>query len=136
MLEVLKKKNDALKGIEDQIIEQLTNEVDIGRIIEESTDFELITEEKIVLLEEMLGKHFTTKTAESEQASLSSSSKSTTKETHAVRLPKLEIAKFNGESTRWQTFIDSFTATIGSSKNLSNIEKFNYLRCYLTGDAL
>ena len=44
--------------------------------------------------------------------------------------------KFAGESTNWQTFIDSYQIAINSSSNLSNIEKFNYLRCYIEGDTL
>ena len=44
--------------------------------------------------------------------------------------------KFAGEATKWQDFIDSYETAINSFSNLNNIENFNYLRCYLEGDAL
>lgn len=52
-----------------------------------------------------------------------------------VKLPRLEIMKFNGEFTKWQTFYDSFEAAVEKNQSLSNIEKFNYLRSYLGNDA-
>ena len=54
----------------------------------------------------------------------------------AVKLPKLETNKFRGDYTKWQSFIDSFKAAIQSSATLTNIDKFNYLQCYVAGDAL
>ena len=51
-------------------------------------------------------------------------------------LPKLEIPKFNGDPTKWQSFFDSFQAAVGKSTNLTDVEKFNYLRRFLEGDAL
>ncbi|KRY40594.1 hypothetical protein T01_4717 [Trichinella spiralis] len=41
-----------------------------------------------------------------------------------VRLPKMEIKKFNGEYHDWQRFHDEFETTINSNSNLSPIEKF------------
>ena len=66
----------------------------------------------------------------------SSADSSTAGQRPAVKLPKLEIVKFKGDYTKWQSFIDSFKAAIHSSATLSNIDKFNYLRCYVAGDAL
>ncbi|KRY25178.1 hypothetical protein T03_454 [Trichinella britovi] len=48
-------------------------------------------------------------------------------ESSNVRLPKLEIKKFNGEYHDWQRFYDEYEATINSNSTLSSIEKFNYL---------
>ena len=36
---------------------------------------------------------------------------STVRQRPAVKLPKLEIVKFRGDYTKWQSFIDSFKAT-------------------------
>ncbi|KAL1230154.1 putative transcriptional regulatory protein [Trichinella spiralis] len=41
-----------------------------------------------------------------------------------VRLPKMEIKKFNGEYHDWQRFHDEFETTINSNSNLLPIEKF------------
>ena len=71
-----------------------------------------------------------------DEDSSSSAGSSTVGQRPAEKLPKLEIIKFRGDYMKWQSFIDSFKATIHSSTTLSNIEKFNYLRCYVAGDAL
>ena len=55
---------------------------------------------------------------------------------NTVNLPKLEISKFNGDPTKWQSFFASFQATVGKSTNFTGVEKFNYLRCCSEGDAL
>ena len=126
---VVKKKKITMNRLEDELVENLTNEFEIEELIEESTEFELYADEKLVLIEEMLEKQFSDINTE-----VVTKNKST--ESHAVNLPKLEIKKFSGEYTKWQTFMDSFTAAVDSARNLSHVEKFNYLRCYLTGDAL
>ena len=53
-----------------------------------------------------------------------------------VRLPKLELKRFNGQLLRWQAFWDTFEATIHKNDSLHKIDKFNYLRSQLEGDAL
>ena len=65
----------------------------------------------------------------------SSADSSTAGQRPAVKLPKLEIVKFKGDYTKWQSFIESFKAAIHSSATLSNIDKFSYLRCYVARDA-
>ena len=47
------------------------------------------------------------------------------------RLPKLEIAKFEGDVLQWQGFWDQFSAAIDSNSQLKNIDKFNYLKTFL-----
>ena len=51
------------------------------------------------------------------------------------RLPKLNIPMFTGDPLMWQPFWDSFDAAINSNPVLSNIQKLNYLRALLQGDA-
>ena len=53
----------------------------------------------------------------------------------SVRLPKLELPSYNGDKIRFKEFWDSFDATINKNSKLSRIEKFNYLRSKLTGEA-
>ena len=52
------------------------------------------------------------------------------------RLPKLSLPFFSGETLMWQTFRDSFDAAVHNSHSLSKVQKFNYLRAQLQGDAL
>ena len=51
------------------------------------------------------------------------------------RLPKLTLPSFSGNPLEWLTFWDSFQAAIHLNPNLSGIQKFNYLKVQLQGDA-
>lgn len=53
-----------------------------------------------------------------------------------VRLPKIELKKFNGELLKWQSFWDAFESTIHKNDSLNDIDKLNYLRSQLEGAAL
>ena len=53
---------------------------------------------------------------------------------HSVKLPKLEIPKYDGDPLCWQEFWDTFESTVHSS-DLPDIEKMKYLRSFLKGDA-
>ena len=52
-----------------------------------------------------------------------------------IKLPKIEIKKFKGDPTGWKTFSESFNAAVHSNKDLSDIEKMNFLLTYLEGEA-
>ena len=55
---------------------------------------------------------------------------------HSVsRLPKLSLPSFSGDPLSWQTFWDSFSVAVDSSPVLSGVQKFNYLRTLLQGEA-
>ena len=53
----------------------------------------------------------------------------------ASRLPKLDLPKFSGNPFGWQTFWDSFQAGVHSNPKLTGVEKLNYLRSLLDGEA-
>ena len=53
-----------------------------------------------------------------------------------VRLPKLNLPVFSGNLLEWQLFYDSFVSSVHSREDMSSIDKFNYLRSQLTGNAL
>ena len=52
-----------------------------------------------------------------------------------VKLPKFAFKKFSGGFLHWQEFWDSFNSAIQSNPSLSPVEKMNYLRAQLEGDA-
>ena len=52
-----------------------------------------------------------------------------------VNLPKLQLATFNGDILQWQEFYDGFSAAIDKDDSLENIQKFQYLRTQLRGEA-
>ena len=45
-----------------------------------------------------------------------------------IKLPKLEIKKFNGKLQEWSEFWDSFNSAIHSEQGLAKVDKFKYLR--------
>ena len=51
------------------------------------------------------------------------------------RLPKLVLPTFSGEPLQWQMFWDSFEAAVHSNPHITGVQKFNYLRAQLHGDA-
>ncbi|XP_058816984.1 uncharacterized protein LOC131680281 [Topomyia yanbarensis] len=53
-----------------------------------------------------------------------------------VRLPDVKLPVFNGNLDTWLNFHDLFVSLVHSSVELSNIQKFYYLRSTLLGDAL
>ena len=48
-----------------------------------------------------------------------------------VKLPKLTLRPFNGDVTTWTTFWDSYESAIHNNTDLSDIDKFNYLKSLL-----
>lgn len=52
-----------------------------------------------------------------------------------LRLPKLELQKFNGNKLEWQPFWEQYKQAIHENNSLSSVEKFLYLRTSLTGKA-
>ncbi|XP_062537957.1 uncharacterized protein LOC134206279 [Armigeres subalbatus] len=70
--------------------------------------------------------------------SSSSSSSPVAPPTHAfgVRLPELKIPEFKGDFDKWMNFYDLFSTLIHQNQQLSTIQKFQYLKAVLKGDAL
>ena len=51
-------------------------------------------------------------------------------------LHKLILTTFNGNPLYWQSFWDSYRAAVDDNPSLSDIQKFNYLRAQLLGNAM
>ena len=54
---------------------------------------------------------------------------------NASRLPKLTLPIFGGDPLKWQTVWDSFDSAVHSNNVLTNVQKLNYLRVHLKGEA-
>ncbi|XP_054746156.1 uncharacterized protein LOC129250562 [Anastrepha obliqua] len=53
-----------------------------------------------------------------------------------IRLPKMELPTFSGDSTEWIGYFDAFSSLVDSNSALSDGQKLHYLRSCLKGDAL
>lgn len=51
--------------------------------------------------------------------------------TRAVRLPTIDLPKFNGDLADWICFRDTFESLIHKNESISNIQKFHYLKAAL-----
>lgn len=54
---------------------------------------------------------------------------------HKIRLPKLTIDKFSGDSSSWLSFWSQYENAIHNNKDLTAIDKFNYLHSLVSGTA-
>ncbi|XP_042148739.1 uncharacterized protein LOC120844826 [Ixodes scapularis] len=52
-----------------------------------------------------------------------------------VKLPKLELLKFNGQQRHWQPFWEQIQQAVHHNEALTACDKFTYLRTSLTGEA-
>ena len=52
-----------------------------------------------------------------------------------VKLPKLMFPKFYGNTLKWSEFWDSFRSAVDQNKGLNAVNKLNYLRRQLEGEA-
>ncbi|XP_071176443.1 uncharacterized protein [Mytilus edulis] len=51
------------------------------------------------------------------------------------KLPKLNLPTFDGNVLEWQSFWDSFDSAIHNNNTLTDVQKFNYLKSLLEGEA-
>ena len=122
--DTLKCKINAVKTLEDEILELENDPALTEAILTESTKFEIESRRKLNLIT----KFIVTNTRKKE-TDIQTRSK---QPTDTIKLPKLKIAKFGGDATIWQQFYDSFFAANYNSVSLTNVEKFNYFRSYFS----
>ena len=56
-------------------------------------------------------------------------------QTSTVKLPKIRIKDFSGDPLEWLSFWDSFDSSVGQNTRISNVDKMNYLKVFLQGEA-
>ncbi|MEM7375590.1 MAG: DUF1759 domain-containing protein, partial [Bacteroidota bacterium] len=142
---------------EDKIIEYQDFQVDAEDILDDIEHYIETTKEQLAMEKEAADKQQEAEEKRREQEyqlerlriesevskekckaeiAVAAADKKTTSKQQTVRLPKLELKKFNGDLLKWQSFWDSFDSTIHNNDSLHNIDKLNYLRSQLQGDAL
>ena len=127
-----------LKELDDEIINILSEdekdlEADIMQEIEESETLKsevqtLILKINDILLSKNLNKEHSVASTSSTQPGSSSNLSVSLPMTKQIRLPRLEVPKFSGKVHEWQEFWDGFSSAIHDNANLSEVDKFSYLR--------
>ena len=56
-------------------------------------------------------------------------------ESKGVKLPKLDVSRFDGDVLNWKTFLEQFNVSIDSQKSLSDAKKMIYLSSVNKGSA-
>ena len=124
--DTISKKLEKVLNLNEDISELIEDDDELERDCTQSTNFEIRIKNELLILEKFIKKN------NNIEDTISTKSVTTA---NSIKLPKLEINKFDGEPTNWRSFIDSFEATIDNNDTLANVEKMNYLINYLVGEA-
>ena len=129
--EILHKKLELYLQISESIADKLNNDEEYKQDVEEVMDIEVSVRNRLHILRKFITeKQQITYTTTSSETSTKSS-----KHDNFLKLPKFEIKKFSGDATAWQTFIETFNASIDQNSSLSDIQKMSYLLSFLEGEA-
>ncbi|XP_054724251.1 uncharacterized protein LOC129234281 [Uloborus diversus] len=132
----LNEKYDCLKKLNSDI-QDLTAESEFENEIETSEHYS----ERIIEFRYKITKFLNERAAESQKELFESSiskdesNSQSFKIERCMKLPKLTIHKFYGDSSCWLEFWGQFSNAIDKNKSLSPIDKFSYLKSLLGGSA-
>ena len=117
-IEVIENKFGKLCNLNSEI-EELSEDVeDSEEICDNSLQSEINIRKKINALKSLVEKE--------KRQTNNSDAKYEGSKRRTVNLPKLDIAKFKGDYTKFNTFMDSFVAAIDSCDDLKDVKKFSY----------
>jgi hypothetical protein len=121
-----------LKDLDDEILNILCGDKDleeeIDGEIEESENIKAEVQTLILRINSKLCLNIEGSLPSMSSAPRSSSSATATANTKQVWLPRLEVPKFSGKVHEWQEFWDGFSSAIDGNTQLSEVDKFSYLR--------
>ena len=69
-------------------------------------------------------------------AAINASPTSSSSTTGNLKMPKIDFPKFKSHYNDWTPFYEQFMASVDSSTTIADIQKFNYLKAALSGEAL
>ena len=117
----LEEKSMTIQRLDETILESV-KEKDYDQEIETSGEFSEAVFSCLAKIETCL------------QTRQSSSDQSPRETKSAPKLPKLTLKSFDGDPANWQSFWDCYKTSVYESK-ISDIDKFNYLKGCLSGQA-
>ena len=129
----LTEKLETLKVLDEAIVELVKDE-EIDAEIEESENFKFGIHGTIRKIDSKLKR---LKKSEANTGGIASTQAEGTLSSFVqVKLPKINLCKFNGDPCSWVPFLDSLQAAVDKNPNLATIDTFNYLCGLLEGPAL
>ena len=127
-------KKDLINELNTKILDLIDEEM-IHKHLEEENELSIEVDTVIEVIEDELKTFEPNPTTEPLNESITTNSSTNSSNSSRVRLPKLEVKKYYGNPTGWSEFRDTFEVAVNGNNDLSQIEKFTYLKGYIGGDA-
>ena len=127
----LERKAVTLSKLDEEILVGLEDAAEMATEIEATENIQNEIQEQIIKIDKVLNID------EKKDVKVKSSSSSSSRSGGGanIKMPKYECSDFHGDPKKWIAFRDSFGVAV-AQKDLSDVEKFHYLRNYLKGEAL
>ena len=117
------------------LLQQDEMETELEEILKRDDDLETLRVRVTVRVERLLEKEKRGRKSPSPVSNRVGTSVQSVVEDKRVKLPRLEIHKFDGNVLNWSTFWDRFTSSIDDATGINEVEKFNYLLGLLNENA-
>ena len=115
-------------------IQGIISEAEIADDIDKCEDYDAKLSLNIQRAANRLKQADVTLTSTQVRASTSGSTHGVS-DTGRLKLPKLDLPKFDGSYSQWSSFVDLFDGAVDSMTNLTDSQKLFYLKGLLTGEA-
>ena len=136
-LDQLQRKAECIRQLDTKIASEISDPADLEQDVFEAEGIQDSIIEKSTPLRRYLEVNSTRNTEHTTTSTPDSTAPRAESDIghSSSRLPKLSLPTFSGNPLNWQTFWDSFEAAVHNNRHLTGVEKFNYLRAQLDGDA-
>ena len=127
----LKEKLETIKALDAEVTDLIEEEDALAEEIEQADGYKETIFASLIKIDRLMESVPVSPTL---TGGLPAASETVTPSTR-VRLPKLQLKPYGGELTKWKSFWDSFESAVHNNRELSDIEKFNYLSTLLERSA-
>ena len=126
--------SDDVKKYDDDIFDLLTEEEDLKTDGLEAQEYGLKSRTVLAKIDSYKRKS-TASGSGSGTVNVTNNKPAEPVKSSGLKLPKLDATTFSGDATHWKSFIEFFNAAVHLNEQLSDVEKYTYLKSYLKGVA-
>ena len=134
--ECLVRKAAVISKLDEELLDSIEDENEIAKEINAAEEFQNFVRKKGIEIEQFLSRIKDEENRNRMPALEQPIPIIRERDKVRVKLPKLQIEKFSGDPKQYRAFRDAFDLVANENNDLTDVEKFTYLRSYLTGDAL
>lgn len=120
-----------LEDIKRQFMTIVDKDIELGRMKQENRELQYYKDDKFLNIKTEYRAATITLDRQIKQQRCSP----TRTTFNSMALPRIKIPIFNGKYEEWPTFQDIFTTMIDTNANISMVEKMQYLKTYVKGEA-